>query len=404
MTEGVSERRNSSHTQQRVHRIVNALVVVLLLFCTAAFARSYHNLISSVQEERAKSVEQSAAQITEKVSQLRNSYLREVEQIARVVEQSDQDSLQAFAYLQTGENRIALVDESGNYTLLDGTVILIDDPELMDSLVRAGEACTSFATIQTEGDSWLFSAPLTDTVIQGTRYIGAVLIVDGQEYADAATITLYDRLGESLVVAQDGTIKMRPSSAAGMPFGGYNLLRALEKSEASQQDLDAFAAALRSRKVYSFVFSLDHVIWIIRTDPSVSGRNIVVAVPISLTAQSTYREMNGTLVLAIAVAVSLAALFTLNFVWVLRKNQQIQLENARAKSKSDFLDKMSHDIRTPMTAIVGIARTGAFLSGRPGNGARLPAQGEKGQQLSDLRHQRRAGHEPDRKRKNDAGP
>ena len=64
--------------------------------------------------------------------------------------------------------------------------------------------------------------------------------------------------------------------------------------------------------------------------------------------------MSGTLLYAALVIVALAALFLYNFASVLRKNQMIQLETVRAKSKSDFLDKMSHDIRTPLNAIVGM--------------------------------------------------
>lgn len=340
--------------QRRGFIVTNIVLSLLLVFCAVSFAVSYQRLVASIQKERTDSVEQIAALITDKVAQLRSAYLGEIVQLSRVIEHADASSIEALSYLQTGKNRFALVDEAGTYTLLDGSALLVDDPELLDGLLLKHEAGTSFAAVKTQGDSWLFSAPLNDTVIGGRTYIGVVLIVDGQEYADAATITLYDRLGESLVVARDGSVKMRPSAVNERALSGYNILSILRNGGVSEEHLAAFSAALRELQEYSFSCELDGVTWIIRTVPSDSSRNIVVAVPVSLTARSTYEGMNATLGRAVAALLVLLLLFLLNFARVLRKNQQIQLENVRAKSRSDFLAKMSHDIRTPMTAIVGM--------------------------------------------------
>jgi len=338
-----------------IYILVNLILAIVLMLGAFAFGHSYRQLRLSVQDERADSVKQLASLITGKVSELRSIYVAEAKQLALTISHSGAGSLADISYLCDDGKMMALVGEDGNYTALDGTSLVINDPEILAKLLAGSGSDTSFATVETKGDYWLFSAPMENIRIGGVSYIGVVLAVSAETYADAATITLYDHLGESLVVAEDGTIKLRPSdSAAKTSFGGYNLLKILERSSMTQEQQASLRNALANLQEYDVTFELDDVTWIIHSIPSDGGRNIVVAVPVSLTAQSTYRGMSESLIYAAFVLAVLAALFLCNFAFVLRKNQQIQLETARAKSKSDFLDKMSHDIRTPLNAIVGM--------------------------------------------------
>ncbi len=355
MKKRTEKNRLNAARGRAVHIAVNIVLTLALLLGVSAFVSSYRRLQQSIRDERAASVEQLASLITGKVSQLRSAYLNEATQLARTIEHSRAGSIADISYLGNDGELIALVDENGSYTTLDGSLLVVHDPELLSGLVSGSGANTSFATVETRGDYWLFSVPLDGVRIGGAHYIGVVLAVGAETYADAATITLYDHLGESLVVAEDGTIKLRPSdSAAQSSFGGYNLLKTLERSDMTENQRQALADALAGMREYDVTCELDGVTWIIHSVPSEVGRSIVVAVPISLTAQSTYRGMSWTLLNVSLVIVALAAIFLYNFAFVLRKNQRIQLETARAKSKSDFLDKMSHDIRTPLNAIVGL--------------------------------------------------
>ena len=69
-----------------------------------------------------------------------------------------------------------------------------------------------------------------------------------------------------------------------------------------------------------------------------------------------------TIVLMVAVLLSLALyLYLFNRRWALQQQLQRNVEDALAlaqsasEAKSQFLSNMSHDIRTPMNAIVGLA-------------------------------------------------
>ena len=351
----LSKKSGGNFPSKRLFFATDILLILLLVFSLSAFISSYHQLRTSIQSERAESVRQISALISDRVSQLRNTYIDVVEQAAQVVENSGAQSLPALSALLKDGGRILLVDEKGNYTALDGSSRLIDDTELLKGLYASSAVTTSFATVQEQGDFWLFARPLRDVAIGGVPYIGVVLTVSAREYADVATISLYDQLGESLVVAQDGTIKMRPTAQeATSSFGGYSILNILQDSSLSPEALAAFAQALQNGQEYSFSCTMKNVTWLVQSLPSDNGRSIVVVVPVSLTAESTYSGLSTTLIHIVVTAVMLSLLFLFNFTVVLRKNQRSEVEHARAKSKSDFLDKMSHDIRTPLNAIVGM--------------------------------------------------
>ena len=79
----------------------------------------------------------SSALISDRVSQLRNTYIDVVEQAAQVVENSGAQSLPALSALLKDGGRILLVDEKGNYTALDGSSRLIDDTGRTCTTIRA---------------------------------------------------------------------------------------------------------------------------------------------------------------------------------------------------------------------------------------------------------------------------
>ncbi len=353
-TETGKQRGWKSFYRYRGLVLINALFFCLLIVTFVTFYHSYSSLTNSIQKERIESVRQVTDLISKRVGDVRSAYASETEQAARIVEHAGAADLASLMQYLPDENAF-LVDEEGKFVMLDGSVLVINDTELMDHLLSGTDVNTTFSTIQTRGDYWLFSVPLKDTVIGGRKYIGFVTMVDAQRYADLFTITLYDHRGESLVVSADGTIKMKPSGAAEIStFNGYNLLRILDKSDISQNDKDAFAEALRLHKNYSVFCRMDDVTWMIQSGPMESSRNIVVVVPVSLTAKTTFNGMRNSMIRAILFIATLSAAFIFNLIHIFRRNQLIETEHAKAKSKSDFLDKMSHDIRTPLNAIVGM--------------------------------------------------
>ena len=56
----------------------------------------------------------------------------------------------------------------------------------------------------------------------------------------------------------------------------------------------------------------------------------------------------------VAVIVLIVAMLSISWMYYfVSRNQKVKIESARVNLKSDFLTKMSHDIRTPLNAIMG---------------------------------------------------
>lgn len=57
------------------------------------------------------------------------------------------------------------------------------------------------------------------------------------------------------------------------------------------------------------------------------------------------------------IVLTLSTMVALALSWLyyyVKKGQKIKLEQAKATLKSDFMNKVSHDIRTPLTAVIGL--------------------------------------------------
>ncbi len=335
--------------------IFGTLFLLSIAFAAFKFAYSYKKMSNSVQEERIESVRQAAYLITDRVNQLRNSYVREIDEAAWTTEHANVNSLQELSELLSDNKNIFLMSQDGIITGLDGKRIVVDTSGLIDYLLSdSDEIFTSFKTIQTKGDYWLFSKRLHDVTIAGVDYIGIITLVDSIEYSNIAAIRLYSNLGESIVVTKIGTIRMRSSNVSGMRlFNSYNILADLKVKNIPQNNIDEFRQALNEQKPFQMTCETDGIIWLIISLPDKEDTNLVVSIPISKTAEKTYAGLRETMLYTILLVMLIAAAFIFLFIFIMQKNQEVQLNQEKAMAKSSFLDKMSHDIRTPLNAIVG---------------------------------------------------
>ena len=213
---------------------------------------------------------------------------------------------------------------------------------------------SSYAKVQTRGDFWLFSIRVNVT-LDGEAIVGLVKLVDAQEYASVATFPLYNGRGASYVIDSEGLILMRPNETeANDLFHGYNLYSILRKEGVSPAELERLQEAVKDGQPFQFVAEMWDVTWMIQSVSVESDRGIVIAVPISVTAKDTYGQMRNVIFLVALVILFLAALVLFALLFMIKRNQAVSLEQEKARTKNDFLDKMSHDIRTPLNAIIGM--------------------------------------------------
>lgn len=328
---------------------IGVLVTLLL------FIRAYQKLNASILNERVDAVRQLGFLLSDKVAMLKDAYADETRQLAFMLENSQVTSREEMRRMFSGCGDILLVTAAGNLQTMDGRMWIIKDDDLRINVSQGTNVESSFATIQTQGDFWLFSLGLKGVTLDGEEIAGLVKPVNAQEYADIATIPLYNGMGASYVIDSDGRIVMRPNATeANDLFNGYNLYSIMAKEGVSLTELEQLKTAVAQGQSFQFVTFMRDMAWLIQSVSTDANRGIIIAVPISVTAKDTYGQMRSVIFLITLVVLFLAALVLSALVLMIKRNQAVSLEQAKARAKNDFLDKMSHDIRTPLNAIIGM--------------------------------------------------
>lgn len=347
--------KNAGAGNQAWLRRVTLLLAVLLVFEVFLFTASYRHLNQSIQNERIDSIEQMSTLISEKLLLLRQNYEDKVRQAALVIMDSHVRTLDQGQSLCLPFEQLYLLAEDGSCVSLTGEKIVLSESEEIKKLKTSDEIRTDFCTVQTKGDFWAFMSPLSNVTIEDREFFGVIMLVDSNTYAQIAATALYENRGASYVVDQLGVIELRPTqSTANNYFGGYNLLHILRERKVEERQVLALQQGLKEQQAVNFIAKIGGETWRIQSFPDSWGNSIVITVPISITARSTFDGMRNVIIM---IGFTLLTMVVMALVWIsyfVKKGQQIKLEQAKATLKSDFMNKVSHDIRTPLTAVIGL--------------------------------------------------
>lgn len=199
---------------------------------------------------------------------------------------------------------------------------------------------SEFCTVQSKGDFWVFAAPVEGVVVDGMPIAGLLKVVDAQQYADVAILPIFNGQGASYVVDENGVILLRPSdSQANKSFESHNIVQILEKEHVDQAVVDTLRSSLKNCTEAQFLMSFQGDTWLLQSFPDGEGRNIVMAIPVSRTAQKTFEGMQSVIGL-VAVIVLIVAMLSISWMYYfVSRNQKVKIESARVNLKSDFLTK-----------------------------------------------------------------
>lgn len=347
--------RNAWLEMRKGIQIVSLLLGILFLFNIVAFIVSYRQLNEAIQNERINSVQQLSRMVSEKIQLLRSHYSSELAQSAQTLTNTKPSTMQEVGQLLTGAEDLYLVSKDASYLSPQGDSIVFSSTKVIHNLVNSDEVNSDFATVQGRGDFWIFSIALHDVVIDGKEIVGLLRLVDAQEYASIAATTLYNDKGFSYVVDDNGVITLRPpESATATYFGGYNILQILQHAGVDEAQVRVLEKALSAHTEAKIVVPVGDNTWLIQSFPDQETRNIVMAIPISVTAQETFSSMGRTIAIVVLTVLNLSIMFLIWIAHYMSANQKMKLEKAKSMLKSDFMNKVSHDIRTPLNAIVGM--------------------------------------------------
>ncbi len=274
---------------------------------------------------------------------------------------------------------IMLIDEIGTAYTGEGAVGIWDDIHHLSD----GEERHTFIsdTSNVDGTFLAFAQKLDDPITVGAdekRFTHIVLLKEIDTLKKYYTTETYGGNAATYIIKKNGTMAYYDANEDDI-FGVRNIFKALEEAEYIQEtDFNA----IKDRLAYEGIATANIMLngteyYYCLTTIETYDMTLLLLIPAEYVAVSTMNMMNSTvqmMFIFMSVMLVMLALAVISFVRVERSNQRVKIEQknnqelnelriaaedalniaeAASKSKSTFLSNMSHDIRTPMNAVIG---------------------------------------------------
>lgn len=368
--------------------VLFALVVAAALAVGVLYIRSY--MMKQTVQERSSQLEEMISQIRANMDSGLETHWNLVAGLNATVEgahyTTEQELTEAIGMLEESfctdlyGCRVMLLDTMGTAHLVDGDMGIWDDiGRLAD-----GEGRHTFVsdTSNVEGTFLAFSQKLEHPIIVGedeNRFTHLVLLKSIETLKKYYTTESYGGNAATYIIKKNGTLAYY--DAEDDIIGARNVFKALENAEYVQsQSFSEIKEHLISEGVVATNILLDQTeYYYCLTTLPVYDMTLMLLLPAEYVAASTMDMMNSTIRVSITVMSVMAVLIVLAFIsisMVQRSSQKVKIEQqnnqelnrlrlaaeeamvaaeSANKAKSTFLSNMSHDIRTPMNAVIGFA-------------------------------------------------
>lgn len=286
------------------------------------------------------------------------------------VDRADYANLrERLSYNARGRNfqYLALYSDSGQFETILGSDMRLADPEPFLASMQSGENKVAVGLDAYDNDIVLFGIKSDFPMSDGTESIALVAAVPSEYIIKTLSLNENDSLVYSHVIRRDGSYVIRSGN---MEEDGTNYFDHLREhvdvvdGVGGEKYVEELKDAMRSRSK-----DLSTVLWVngerrhlYCTALPMSEWNLVTVMPYGVMDKEISRHsLMQTGAILLACGVVLIAILVMFVIYFKSSGRQMaELERARqkavdaTKAKSEFLSNMSHDIRTPMNAIVGM--------------------------------------------------
>ena len=360
--------------------VVFVLILVVSLVLGIVFMRN--SLMKLTVEERSNQLEEMVTQIKANLTSGLQTHWNLVEGLNNAVQgqhfENRQELCDNIAHLEKVfctdmyGSQVMLLDEQGTAYLRNGPVGIWND---VSHLIDENRRHTFISeTDNIDGCFLVFSRELDFPVTMGddnVRFTHVVLLKDIKTVKQYYTTTTYGGSAATYFIRKNGTLAYFDADEEDV-IDARNIFKSLGEVEYVQEqsfdmvkeqlDREGIATAsilLNQTEYYYCLTALDDYDMI-----------LMLLIPADSVAVSTMNMMESTIRTAIIFILAMALLLLLaviSFIRVRRSSQMVRVEQETNRelnqlrmvaesanaAKSTFLNNMSHDIRTPMNAIIG---------------------------------------------------
>lgn len=361
--------QNAKKGNHTTHFLLGSFVFLLLISIGAFTCLGYY--MSRVSE---KSINKLGnlymAGISERITAhfrtLIDLKLEQADAIVSVVPDDEVDLYQELVYRARVRNfnYLALCSEDGVLEMLDGEQIELADPEPFYASLRDGDKKVAVGEDQSGNKVVLFGVDADYPMEDNARSMALVVAIP-IEYISTMLGTEEDNtLIFSNIIREDGSFIVSDISDE-YPDYFTSLYERYENvaQNAVSAYIQELSDAMKKKENFSTIVNFDGSSQQIYCTPlPYSEWHLVTILPFGI-LDETVEEMNRnrTVSTMSVCGIVLFVLLIIFFVYYRMMRRQMEdLEAARqeaieaTKAKSTFLSNMSHDIRTPMNAIVGM--------------------------------------------------
>ena len=353
--------------------ITSMVLVALLSVFIFGFLAFYMNRKSADTISQVGSIYMSGMgeQISQHLATTIDLRLSQVEALVESIPPSgmEHDTLRerlATAAQVRGFESLAFYSKSGEFEMIYGEEATLADPDPFLESLNAEEKKVAVGTTP-DGEKYILLGVSTTYTMENGEECTALVAALPASYI-GETLSLYDSenshsLVYSHIIRYDGSFVIRSGDAFRDNY--FDRIQALFEDEGAdgRQYIQELESAMVSQEDYNTVLQFGHErrhLYCTRLE--YSEWYLVTVMPYG-TLDEAVNELSGQwlyLVFAGCAIILTALLLVFWRYFLLLKAQMAELEEARQaaeaanKAKSEFLSNMSHDIRTPMNAIVGM--------------------------------------------------
>ncbi len=282
--------------------------------------------------------------------------------------QNDEEALRNWLVYNgqaRGFNSVAFYYADGTFDMLYGGRVTPASPDDFMSFMQNGESRIAMGTNNKNEQVVLIGTPVADMdILGGKECIALVGELPVSYVSETLSLDEEDSLVYSFVIRKDGSFVVRSSDAYRSNY--FERVRAIYGEEAGKgvedfitefrqamEDDEDYVDIVRVRgeRRHIYCSALPNSVWYLVTLMPYGALNESVE---TMGTRSLIAGLIGCTIILVGLILIFLKYFALN------RAQMKELEEARqtaldaSKSKSEFLSNMSHDIRTPMNAIVGM--------------------------------------------------